>query len=63
MHLKSMTISNRQVNSNNTDGTAVARDLAKALENSKKVMSYLESGHYKFNMGKAFILKINKLSD
>ena len=47
--------------SNNIDGTAVARDLAKALESSKKVMSCLKSGHYKFNMGKAYILKINKL--
>ncbi len=43
--------------SNNIGGSAVARDLARVLENT----SILSTGHYKLNMGIHFILSIQKL--
>ncbi len=46
--------------SNNIDGSAVARDLAKVLERSDKIKEILEIGHYKINMDKQFCLFIEK---
>ena len=46
-----------------TKGHAMNRDLKEILYNSSEIKMILKKGHYKFNMGKAFILKINKLSD
>ena len=47
--------------SNNIDGSAVARDLAKALESSKDIRDILSTGHYKINMDKHFYLWLEKL--
>ena len=43
---------------NNIGGSAVARDLARVLENNFEIKEILSSGHYKFSMGKDFILHI-----
>jgi len=45
---------------NNVDGTAVARDLAKVLENSTDIKELLKEGHYKINMDRRFCLWIQK---
>lgn len=47
--------------SNNIDGSAVARDLAKVLERSNEVNSQLNKGHYKFRMDRNFCLWVSKL--
>jgi glycine betaine/choline ABC-type transport system substrate-binding protein len=47
---------------NNTDGSAVARDLAKVLERSSEIRDTLKEGHFKINMDKHFCLWIKKLS-
>jgi len=47
--------------SNNIDGSAVARDLAKVLENSLEIKKILNSGHFKIRMDKDFCLWIEKL--
>ncbi len=46
--------------SNNTDGSAVARDLAKILKNSTEIKELLKSGHFKINMDRSFCLFIEK---
>jgi len=46
--------------SNNIGGSAVARDLAKVLEQTPEIMEILKSGHYKFRMDKEFRLWIEK---
>ena len=45
---------------NNIDGTAVARDLAKVLENSTDIKELLKEGHYKINMDRKYCLWIQK---
>lgn len=45
---------------NNVDGTAVARDLAKVLENSNDIKEILKEGHYKINMDRRYCLWIQK---
>lgn len=47
--------------SNNIDGSAVARDLAKVLENSPVIRNIMKSGHYKLRLDKNFCLWIEKL--
>ena len=47
--------------SNNIDGTAVARDLARVLLNQLEVEKTLRSGHFKISMDKQFCLWIVKL--
>ncbi len=47
--------------SNNIDGSAVARDLAKVLENSLEIKKILNLGHFKIRMDKDFCLWIEKL--
>lgn len=42
--------------SNNIGGSAVARDLAQVLENSKEIKEILKTGHFKINMDKQFCL-------
>ena len=46
--------------SNNTGGSAVARDLAKVLESSNEVREILKTGHYKISMNKEFCLWIER---
>ena len=46
--------------SNNVDSSAVARDLAKVLENSTEINKILKTGHYKLNMDKRFCLWIER---
>lgn len=46
--------------SNNIDGSAVARDLAKVIEDSKEMREILKTGHFKFNMDRQFCLWIEK---
>ncbi|OJV36896.1 MAG: hypothetical protein BGO29_01790 [Bacteroidales bacterium 36-12] len=46
--------------SNNIDGSAVARDLAKVIEDSKEIREILKMGHFKFNMDRQFCLWIEK---
>jgi hypothetical protein len=46
---------------NNIDGSAVARDLAKVLENSAEIKTILNSGDYKINMDRMFCLWLEKL--
>ncbi|MFW5872230.1 MAG: hypothetical protein ACOCUT_03910, partial [bacterium] len=48
--------------SNNIDGTAVARDLAKVLEQSNETREVLKTGHFKINMDRQFCLWIEKKS-
>jgi len=45
---------------NNIDGSAVARDLAKVLENSKEIKEILKTGHFKINMDRQFCLWIEE---
>jgi len=45
---------------NNVGGSAVARDLAKVLENSENIRELLKTGHYKFNLDRNFNLWIKK---
>jgi hypothetical protein len=47
--------------SNNTDGSAVARDLNSIISKSEPIKSILENGHYKINLDKNFVLHIKKL--
>lgn len=47
--------------SNNIGGSAVARDLAKVLENSSEIMDVLKGGYFKINMDRQFCLWINKI--
>jgi hypothetical protein len=46
---------------NNIGGSAVARDLAKVLENSAEIKTILNSGYYKINMDRMFCLWLEKL--
>jgi hypothetical protein len=46
--------------SNNIGGSAVARDLAKVLENSNEIKEILKTGHFKINMDQQFCLKIER---
>ncbi len=46
--------------SNNIGGSAVARDLAKVLENSAEIREILKVGHFKINMDRQFCLWIEK---
>jgi hypothetical protein len=46
--------------SNNIGGSAVARDLAQVLENSKEIKEILKTGHFKINMDRQFCLWIEK---
>lgn len=46
--------------SNNTSGSAVARDLVEVLANSKEIKEILKTGHYKINMDKRFCLWIER---
>lgn len=46
--------------SNNIGGSAVARDLAKILENSKEIKEILKTRYYKLNMDKGFCLWIER---
>ena len=46
--------------SNNISGSAVARDLAQVLENSKDIKEILKTGHYKINMDRQFCLWIER---
>ena len=47
--------------SNNISGSAVARDLATVIRDSKQVHNLLASGHFKFRMDKRYCLWIKKL--
>jgi len=49
---------NNGIVSNNIEGSAVARDLASVLANSKQAMSILKSGHHKIRMDKQFCLLV-----
>lgn len=51
---------NNGVVANNVDGTAVARDLAKVLENSTDIKEILKEGHFKINMDRRYCLWIQK---
>lgn len=46
---------------NNIDGSSVARDLAKVLDNSSEIKTILNSGYYKINMDRMFCLWLEKL--
>lgn len=46
---------------NNIGGSAVARDLAKVLNNSIEAKKILNSGHFKIRMDKGFTLWLEKL--
>jgi hypothetical protein len=47
--------------SNNVDGSAVARDLAKVLVSSTEINEILKTGHFKINMDKRFCLWIQRI--
>ena len=47
---------------NNISGSAVARDLAQVLENSKEIKEILKDGHFKINMDGQFCLWIERKS-
>ncbi len=47
--------------SNNVGGSAVARDLAKVLQNSSDIMEVLKEGYYKINMDGQFRLWVQKM--
>ncbi len=46
--------------SNNIGGSAVARDLAQVLANSKEIKEILKTGHFKINMDRQFCLWIGR---
>lgn len=47
---------------NDIGGSSVARDLYAVLSSDINTKNLLKSGHYKFNMGNDFILKIHSFS-
>lgn len=53
----SLEIENGKVK-NNISGSAVARDLYDVLMSDAKVKELLQGKHFKFSLGKAYILKI-----
>ena len=56
----SLEIENGKVK-NNISGSAVARDLFDVLSSSPKIKELLQENHFKFSLGKAYILKISSL--
>lgn len=46
---------------NNISGSAVARDLYDILINNPKIKELLQGNHFKFSLGKAYVLKIVSL--
>jgi len=49
--------------SNNIKGSAMAKDLAAVIENSKTASNIITAGHYKLRMDNKFCLWICKLGD
>lgn len=49
------------INSNNINGSAVARDLDTAINRDKEICNLIKVGHFKFNMSTNFIFKMHKL--
>jgi len=45
---------------NNISGSAVARDLARVLENDVELKKILNSGYYKFSMGKDYVFNFKR---
>jgi hypothetical protein len=48
---------------NNISASAVARDLYDVLLSSPKIKELLQDNHFKFSLGKAYVLKITSLKE